>query len=74
MRLLKETEDAAALGRPSPRDVYADAVQQDNCDEAAIVAGESAALVDGVIPAAQVVEEMVREADTILGGPSPFSM
>lgn len=73
-RLLAEEEAAAAAHTPGPRAHYAAAVEARDFDEAAVVAGDSSALVHCVKPAAEVVEEIVRDAAAILARPSPFTL
>ena len=43
-----------------------EAREQGDVDEALIYYGQSAALIDGVVPAAQVVEDVAREAEEVL--------
>jgi NAD(P)H-dependent flavin oxidoreductase YrpB (nitropropane dioxygenase family) len=42
-----------------------------NIDEAIVYWGQSAALIDEIVPAGQVVTEMVRDAESILRGQLP---
>ena len=60
--LLQRQDEEAAL--------YAEARAAGDFDTAAVIAGEAVDLISDIPPAAEVVERMAREAETLLGGAS----
>jgi nitronate monooxygenase len=60
----KEVELLRQLDQESPR--YADARTRGDFDIAAVIAGESSGLVREVVPAREIVEQMIRDASALL--------
>jgi nitronate monooxygenase len=62
--------EAELMQHPEEAERYAKARESGDFDTAAVIAGEAVDLIGDIPPAAEIVERITREAETLIGGAS----